>query len=75
MSKSDGLQAALERELDQARSGTHQRQKSEEKRLAALRASRIRKAEQLRQLRVDTVETQFEAQRSEVQQHARDSLL
>ena len=46
--------------------GTHTRQKGEEKRLLALKGTRIRRAEHLRQLRVDQVEAQFEIVRREV---------
>lgn len=56
----------LVKELDQARSGTHQRQKTEEKRLAAVKQTRIKRAEHLRQLRIDQVEQQFESVRREV---------
>ena len=56
----------LAKELQQAKDGVHQRQKGEEKRLLALKGTRIRRAEHLRQLRVDQVEAQFEAVRREV---------
>ena len=59
----------LAKELQQAKDGVHQRQKGEEKRLAALKQTRIRKAEHLRQLRVDQVEVQYEAVRREVRAH------
>lgn len=60
------IEDMLQKELDQAKAGIHQRQKGEEKRLATLKQARLKRAEQLRQLRNDTVETQFEAVRSEV---------
>ena len=60
------IEDMLQKELEQAKAGTHQRQKGEEKRLAALKQARIKKAEQLRQLRNDVVETQFESVRAEV---------
>ena len=63
MSKQDEL---LAKELDQAKNGCHQRQKGEEKRLVQVKQTRIRRAEHLRQLRVDQVEVQFESVRREV---------
>jgi hypothetical protein len=56
----------LQKELDQAHAGTHQRQKGEEKRLTALKATRVRRAEQLRQLRIEQIDQQFDAVRREV---------
>ena len=56
----------LAKELDQAKAGIHQRQKGEEKRLLSVKANRIRRAEHLRQLRIDQVEAQFDAVRREV---------
>jgi len=66
MSSKVSTDELLAKEMDQARAGTHQRQKGEEKRLLALKGTRIRRAEHLRQLRVDQVEAQFEAVRREV---------
>ena len=66
MSKVDEM---LAKELDQANAGIHQRQKGEEKRLANVKAGRIKRAEHLRQLRIDQVETQFEGVRREVRIH------
>jgi len=62
------MSSLLAKELDQAHAGTHQRQKGEEKRLAALKTTRVRRAEQLRQLRIDQVEAQFEAVRREAEE-------
>lgn len=53
----------LQKELDQAKAGTHSRMVAEEKRLAAQTTSKLRRAEQLRQFSLNTVETQFEAER------------
>ena len=60
------LEEMLAKELEQAKAGTHQRQKGEEKRLQSVKATRIRRAEHLRQLRIEQVEAQFEAVRREV---------
>jgi len=57
----------LQKELDQAHAGTHQRQKGEEKRLTALKATRVRRAEQLRQLRIEQIDQQFDAVRREAE--------
>ena len=56
----------LQKELDQAKAGVHQRQKGEEKRLAALKVTKIKHAEQLRQIRIAAVDARFEEQRREV---------
>ena len=56
----------LAKELDQAHNGVHQRQKGEEKRLGALKQTRIRRAEHLRQLRIEQIDVQFEGVRREV---------
>jgi hypothetical protein len=63
---SSKIEDLLLKELEQAKAGTHQRQKSEEKRLHAQKIQRIKDAEKLLQLRIETVENQFEGQRREV---------
>ena len=60
------IEEALQKELDQAKAGTHQRQKSEEKRLVSVKAAKLKRAEQRRQLRVGVVDARFEEQRREV---------
>jgi len=58
----------LQKELDQAHAGTHQRQKGEEKRLVGLKQTQIRRAEEIRRFRLEQVEQQFEAQRREAEE-------
>ena len=58
----------LQKELEQAKAGTHQRQKGEEKRLHALKTGRIKKAEEQRRFRIELVEQQFDAQRREAEE-------
>ena len=53
----------LERELEQAKAGTHQRLVAEEKRLNQLKASRTARADQLRKYRLSIVEAQFDSER------------
>jgi predicted P-loop ATPase len=60
------VEEALQKELDQAKAGIHQRQKSEEKRLVAVKAAKLKRADQRRQLRVGVVDARFEEQRREV---------
>ena len=52
-----------ELELEQARNGTHSRMVAEEKRLSTLKASRIARAQQLRDLRLESVTANFEAEK------------
>ena len=59
-------EALLQQELGAARAGTHQRQKSEEKRLSLLKIQKLKKAEQTHQSRVAAVEARFEEQKREV---------
>lgn len=68
---------ALQRELDQAKAGTHPRIAGEEKRLAMVTADRIRRAEQLRQLSLDAVNAHYEQERiaaEEAFNHERSAL-
>lgn len=53
----------LEREMEQAKAGTHQRLIAEEKRLAQVKAHRTARAEQLRKYRMSIVDAQFESER------------
>ena len=59
---------ALSKELEQAKAGTHHRQKSEEKRLSALKAARIREAEHVRNVRIESITKQFEVVQGEAQE-------
>ena len=56
----------LQKEYEQAKAGTHQRQRGEEKRLLALKAQKVKRAEQTLLLRVSVVDARFEEQRREV---------
>lgn len=60
------LDEMLQQELDAAKAGTHQRQKSEEKRLQALKQQKLKRAEQQRQMKIAAVDGRFEEQRREV---------
>ena len=65
------LKAAKEaafKELEQAKSGTHHRQKIEEKRLSALKADRIRHAEHVRKLALESIDKQYEEVRREAEE-------
>ena len=62
-------EALLQQELGAARAGTHQRQKSEEKRLSLLKIQKLKKAEQTHQNRVAAVDARFEEQKREVCTH------
>jgi hypothetical protein len=62
-------EALLQQELGAARAGTHQRQKSEEKRLSLLKIQKLKKAEQTHQNRVAAVDARFEEQNREVCTH------
>ena len=53
----------LERELEQAKGGTHPRIVAEEKRLTGLKVGLAAKADQLRTYRLSIVEAQFESER------------
>ena len=53
----------LERELEQARGGTHPRIVAEEKRLSQIKTGLAAKADQLRKYRLSIVEAQFESER------------
>lgn len=55
---------SLQRELEQVKHGTHPRLSGEEKRLAAVTAERIRRAERLRQLALDSVNAHYEQEKS-----------
>ena len=55
---------ALQRELDQAKAGTHPRMTGEEKRLTVVTMNRVRRAEQLRQMALDSVKATFEQVKS-----------
>ena len=57
-----------ELELEQARAGTHARMVQEEKRLRALQASRISRAQELRDFRLAAVQDQFNAERRVVEE-------
>ena len=59
---------ALAKEIEQAKSGTHHRQKSEEKRLSALKAERIKHAEHVRALAMESIDKQFEEVRREAEE-------
>ncbi|KOO28280.1 hypothetical protein Ctob_008346 [Chrysochromulina tobinii] len=61
-------EALLQQELGAARAGTHQRQKSEEKRLSLLKIQKLKKAEQTHQNRVAAVDARFEEQKREVEE-------
>jgi len=58
----------LQKELDQAHAGTHQRQKGEEKRLVSLKQTQIKRAEEIRRFRLEQVEQQFDVQRREAEE-------
>ena len=58
--------AKLAQELGQAQAGTHPRQKAEEKRLIVLKGARIKEAEQKRQLRIDAINSHYEAEAAAV---------
>jgi len=60
--KSQGTRAQKD-ELELARSGTHSRMVSEEKRQRALKASRLAKATQLRDYRLAAVQAQFDGEK------------
>ena len=60
------IEVHLEKELEQAKAGTHQRQKGEEKRLLGIKAQKVKRAEQLRAVRVAGVDARFEDERREV---------
>lgn len=60
------VEEILQRELDQAHAGTHQRQKGEEKRLLSLKATKLKRAEQMKQFRIAAVDARFEEARREV---------
>ena len=59
---------ALQRELDQARAGTHPRMAGEKNRLVSLTASRVRRAEQLREYRIGQVDAQFKQEKLQAEE-------
>mmetsp|Transcript_13404 Transcript_13404/g.26994 ORF Transcript_13404/g.26994 Transcript_13404/m.26994 type:complete len:274 (-) Transcript_13404:342-1163(-) len=62
------VEEALEKELAQAKTGTHQRQKGEEKRLQVLKAKEIKDAEQQRKVQVALVDGRFEEAKREAEE-------
>ena len=67
MSTTSKLETMLTREKEQAQAGTHPRQKTEEKRLIAVRATRIKKAEQKRLFNLNMVNAHFEKAKSDAE--------
>lgn len=55
---------ALQRELEQAKAGTHPRMTGEEKRLSVVTANRIKRAEQMCQFALDGVNAHFEQEKA-----------
>ena len=55
---------ALQRELEQAKAGTHPRMTGEEKRLTVVTANRIRRAEQMRQFALEAINAHFEQEKA-----------
>lgn len=57
------MATALEKEMEQAQAGTHSRMATEEKRISALKNTRMSRAEQLRQYRIDAIEALYESEK------------